>query len=487
LTATAERGILRGDQPKEDAALSFITTLALATCATSIIAQPAEDEPPFAPGQLIVTPDDLDLTIANHVAGYRIIERSPLGSAVLIEVPASREREIAAALTTIQGIAAAEPNYLGRGAFVPDDTFFTSQWHHRNTGQGGGTPGADVESVGAWDYTRGDSSTVIAVLDTGIDSDHPEFAGKFLTNGFDFVNEDSNPEADHPHGAWVSGCIVAAADDSFGTVGIDHNARVLPVKVLNQNNAGTTFDLIQGIDFVAARGDVQIVCMSLINYPGTTSLQTALNNAQAAGKVLISCGANNSGNADTSWPGASPATITIGATDRTDARAFFSGFGSSIDFVAPGQNIVTIEPFTSLDRTDSVSGCSFATPITAGVAGLIRARAIELGVPFTQDLVFDMLQAGAEDQVGLAVEDTPGRDDFMGWGRVNARATMFAMSAQFGCLADVNGDGFATPADFNAWIIAFNNGDLPGCDQNGDGLCNPADFNAWVINFNAGC
>ena len=451
------------------------------------MAQPVPEAQPFAPGQLIVLPAGEMPRIGERVAGFRVVERSKFGNAVLVETPPGQELDAARTIGAREPTVVAELNYTGQGAYVPDDSFFASQWHHRNTGQSGGTPGADIESVGAWAYTRGDASTVIAVLDTGIDSDHPEFVGRLLTDGFDFVNEDADPEADHPHGPWVTGCIVANDGNSFGTAGVDHRARVLPVKVLNQNNSGTTFDLIQGIDFAAARDDVSIVCMSLINYPGTASLRASLDNAQAAGKVLISCGANNAGNADISWPGASPATIAVGATNRNDARASFSGFGSSIDFVAPGQAIVTTEPFTDLDRADTVSGCSFATPITAGIAGLLRARALRLGVPFTQQLVYDMLQAGAEDQVGDLVEDQPGRDDFMGWGRVNARASLYELEMRFGCLADTNNDGTLTPADHNAWILAFNADLLPACDQDGNGDCTPADFNAWIANFKTGC
>ncbi|MEO0630297.1 MAG: S8 family serine peptidase, partial [Planctomycetota bacterium] len=438
-------------------------------------AQPATIAAPFAPGEVIVVTNGAVPERGTLIAGYPVIERSDFGRAALVRVPIGQEPEAINALNALESVAVAELNYAGQGASVPNDTFFESQWHHENMGQSSGRPGADIESLGAWQYTRGDSSTVIAVLDTGIDSDHPEFAGRFLTDGFDFVNEDADPEADHPHGAWVSGVVVANDGNGFGTAGVDHRARVLPVKVLNENNAGFTFDLVQGLDFAAARSDVHIICMSLISYPGTTSLRNALDNAAAAGKVLISCGSNSGANADVSWPGASPATITIGATTRIDARAFFSGTGSSIDFVAPGDDITTIEPFTSLDRRDVVSGCSFATPIAAGVAGLIRARTVELGVPFTQQLVFDMLQAGAEDEVGFANEDTPGRDDFMGWGRINARASLYALEAQFGCLPDVNRDGQLNPADFSAWVIAFNNAQLAGCDQNGDGLCDPAD------------
>ena len=472
---------------------------------------------PWVPGQIVVIPSgDAGARAQDdgRFGGHVVLERSEHGRALLLDVRAGQELQAALALVKAGLAASAELNYWGQGAFVPNDSFFASQWHHANTGQSGGLPGADIQSTLAWDITRGDPTTLIAVLDSGIDSDHPDLVGTFLTNGFDFVAEDANPEGDHPHGSWVSGCIVASANNQFGVTGVDHEARVLPVKVLNQDNGGTTFDLIQGIDFAAARADVQIINMSLINYPGTSALQLSLQNAFNAGKVLISCGSNGGLNtADASWPGASPFTITIGATDRFDRRASFSGSGSTIDFVAPGSSVVTVRPGSASNTSESVSGCSFATPITAGVVGLLRARAVALGVPFTQSLVFDMLQAGAEDMVGLSSEDTPGRDNFMGWGRINAHRTLLAFDSTFDCnmdgildipvdldedgvddlcddtcvsRADTNADGMTSPADFSAWIAAFN-AQSPACDQNNDNACTPADFSAWIANFNAGC
>ncbi|MEL6499462.1 MAG: S8 family serine peptidase [Planctomycetota bacterium] len=470
--------------------MSIACIHALVTANIAATPQPFQPEQ-TVPGQLIVMPSAQARNAGNMIGGFPIIERSVWGTALLVAVPQGRESNAARAVASLEGVISAEPNAIGDGSgfrmTAPDDTFFGDQWHHSNTGQAGGTPGADIETPAAWQYTTGDVSTVIAVLDTGIDWNHADFAGRVLPNGYDFVNEDADPEADHPHGPQVTACIVANADNAFGVAGVDLEASVLPIKVLSISNRGTTFDLIQGIDFAAARTDVHIISMSLINYPGSDALRASLDNATASGKVLISCGANNGGIADVSWPGASPATITIGSTTRTDERASFSGRGASIDFVAPGQGIVTIEPFTDEDRSDLVSGCSFATPIAAGVAGLIRAEALRLGVPFTHDLVMDMLAAGAEDQVGDPFEDTPGRDDFMGHGRINARATLHAMQRDFGCLADTNRDGLTTPGDFVGWILAFNTSDLPRCDQNSDGLCTPADFDAWILNFSAGC
>ncbi len=473
---------------------SPLAGVALSAAALPIASQPL-DAPAFVPGQIIVTPVGAPPEVGSLVLGMRVLETTLTGSALLVEAPPGAERAAISVLAALERVAAAEPNHLGRGGAIdldpPSDTHFHEQWHHRNTGQTNGathgTPGADIETLAAWAYAQGHASTVVAVLDTGSDFAHPDLAGRLLSDGADFVNEDDDPQADHPHGPRVIGCLVARVDNAFGVAGVDRHARVLPVKVLDQNNRGTTFDLIQGLEFAAARSDVHIISLSLINYPGTDALRAALDDADAAGKVIVSCGSNNGAIADASWPGASPATIAIGSTTHTDARAAFSGRGASIDFVAPGQGIVTIEPFTSLDERDLPSGCSFATPIVAGVAGLIRAEALALGVPFTRQLVVDTLAAGAEDGAGHPDEDTPGRDDFMGRGRINARASLFALRARFGCLADTNADGAATPADFYAFLLALGAGDLPRCDQNGDGACTPADLDAWILNYNAGC
>ena len=176
--------------------------------------------------------------------------------------------DMAALLEAQDGIEFAEPNYLGEGGFVPNDTHFGRQWHHENTV----TPGADIESVPAWDITRGDSSVVVAVLDTGIDSDHPEFAGRLLP-GFDFVNNDSDPEDDHSHGTGVTGLLAANADNRFSVAGVDHYCSILPVKVLNQANRGSSFNLIRALNFAAG---VDVISMSLIGYPPTSGLVSAL-------------------------------------------------------------------------------------------------------------------------------------------------------------------------------------------------------------------
>ncbi len=314
-------------------------------------------------------------------------------------------------------------NYIGEGGdLIPDDTSSGDQWHLNKTGRGGGTLDADIDAVETWDITTGSDSVVIAVLDSGIDSDHAELLGRVLA-GFDFVNEDSDPEADHAHGAVVTGILAANPDNSFAVAGIDHSAKILPVKVLGSANLGTLADLIEGLTYAADQG-ADVISMSLINYPvAFTFLEDALQYARDSGAILIACAGNDGiGDADVSGPGASPLTISVGATTRTDARASFSGTGSALDVVAPGLSITTIAYNTAVDTSSVFSGCSAATPVVAGITSLLLAQYPSL----THDEVRSILTQSAEDLVGPPNEDTPGRDDFFGHGRVNLHSALLA-------------------------------------------------------------
>ena len=208
--------------------------------------------------------------------------------------------EIAAHLSQVEGVAHAEPDVIGQGGQVPpNDTHYPDQWHLDNTGQIGGTPGADVSAVEGWAFGTGSPAVVVAVLDTGIDSANPEFAGRIVP-GFDFVNEDADPEGDHSHGTLVAGITLANANNALQVAGLDWNAKLMPLKVLDANNFGATTDLVDALVWAADHG-ADIINMSLINYPCSGALQNALQYAVAAGCVPIASSGNGGiGNADSS-------------------------------------------------------------------------------------------------------------------------------------------------------------------------------------------
>jgi len=376
---------------------------------------------PYVPGELIVgfTAEATAQQQASlHAAlGARQVQPLGIARASLVKLdPAASLVEIQSQYLSSPHVEFADPNYLGEGGFLPNDTGYGNQWHHNNTGQFGGTPGADIESQAGWDASRGSSSVTVAVLDSGIDSDHPEFAGRILA-GFDCVNEDTNPEDDHGHGTMVTGLLAANADNGFAAAGVDHFCRIMPIKVLNAGNAGSTADLIQGIGFASANA-ADVLSMSLINYPLGSALNTALRDAKEAGAILVACAGNGGiGDADISGPGNSTHTISIGATTNMDVRAFYSGTGNELEFVAPGHEVRTVVYNSSIDAVSIFSGCSAATPVAAGIVTILRGLEPELRTRHIRDI----LQASAEDQVGPASEDTPGWDQFFGFGRLNLK------------------------------------------------------------------
>lgn len=353
----------------------------------------------------------------NATQGVSVIEEISQLSAYRLRLPKGVKLDtMMKAYREHPGVEYAEPNYLGRGGDVyPNDTFFRIQWHLNNAGQTNGTPDADIDAVEGWQITRGNPAIIVAILDTGIRSSNPEFLGRLLL-GYDFVNEDDDPEADHPHGILVSGILAANSDNAYGVAGVDHRAMLLPVKVLDSANLGTTFDLAEGLVFAADRG-AHVINMSLINYPRIGKLlEDALTYARDFGSILVACAGNGGvSDADRSFPGASPLTISIGATDHNDVRAYFSGTGDALDMVAPGRNVVTVADEASFEDYELFSGCSAATPVASGIASLL----LSVDSSLTHERIRQIMIQSAEDQVGPSEEDTPGRDEYFGYGRIN--------------------------------------------------------------------
>lgn len=359
--------------------------------------------------------------------GWRVTEELPALGLLLVRLPdslpeASLQLGIER-LSAMPGVGFAEVNGTGEGGFVPDDTFFPLQWHLDNRGQFGGTAGADIEALRGWDLARGSASVLVAVLDTGLALGNPDFAGRFLP-GYDFVNEDDIPADDHGHGTFVTSILAANADNAFGLAGIDHACTLLPVKVLNRRNQGTLFDLAQGLAFAADAG-ADVISMSLINYGNSSTLRVALRSARDAGCILVACAGNGGiGDADVSQPGSSLLTISVGATTRDDERASFSGTGSRLDLVAPGLEVPALQRGMVEDWVP-FSGCSAATPVVSGIVAL----ALSIDPTLTHDEIRALLVAGAEDQVGPAAFDLPGRDNHFGNGRVNLFRTLCGLDS----------------------------------------------------------
>jgi thermitase len=387
---------------------------------------PARAQAEAAPPELLVRlrgpADEAALRRLEARSGGRVVRVIPALRLVRLALPAGGrggEALAARALAEDPEIESARPNGRGRGGLVPDDPGFAEQWHLRNEGQTGGIPGVDIDAPTAWQTTRGREDVVVAILDSGVDFEHPDLAGRLLP-GFDFVNDDADPSADHPHGVQVSGLFGANADNAVQVAGVDHFARILPVKVLDEKNEGWTSDLIEGVLWAADQG-ADVISMSLVRYPPDPALLAALQYARAQGAVLVACAGNHGpGDADAWAPGLYPETISVGWTDAADglgqAMGSSSATGAALDLVAPGESLRTIDSSAGSGPAARLSGCSAATPVVAGIASLLLA----VDPTLTHDDVAGILAASARDEVGPVSQDVPGRDDYYGHGRVDA-------------------------------------------------------------------
>jgi len=310
----------------------------------------------------------------------------------------------------------------------PDDPYFENgtQWGLHNTGQSGGTDDADIDAPEAWGLSTGDSSVIVAIVDSGVDLDHPEFSGR-LTDGWDFVNGDGDPDDDEGHGSHVTGIAAATGDNSIGVAGVAWGVRIMPLKVLHSDGSGYDYDVAQGIRYAADHG-AKVINLSLSGPGESSTLQSAVDYAYAKGVLVVAA----AGNCRTgcwidekyyvnppSYPAASAHTLGVAATTNTDTYSSFSNYGPYVDVAAPGSSIHSTLP----GSYGYESGTSMATPFVAGLAGLIYSRYPS----YTPDQVAQAIVHNADDL------GTPGRDDTYGCGRINAYRSLANGAVSSGC------------------------------------------------------
>lgn len=373
-----------------------------------------------------------------NAVGAKMIHRYKLAPVHLVSLPEGTTQQAKNWLSGRDLVEYVELNRFRYIDAVPNDPLAPSMWGLDNTGQTGGTPDADIDAPEAWDITTGDSSLVVAVIDSGSDLTHEDLAPNLWTNpgeipgnsidddgngyvddvfGWDFSRNDNDPSDDEfacgGHGSHTAGTIGAAGNNGIGITGISWNVKIMSLKA-----ARTQFgifcslsdaDILEAIEYAADNGAM----LSNNSYGGGGSNQAVEDAIRASRRLFVAAAGNDGSNNDNSpsYPASYPLDniISVAATDHNDNMAGFSNFGvASVDLGAPGVNILSTVPGDGYDG--SFSGTSMASPHVVGVAALLLADDPTLT---PNELKWRLLQS--TDNIGIPVASA---------GRLNAHAAL---------------------------------------------------------------
>lgn len=353
---------------------------------------PAPETDPDADGVLVAfhrqAPPAARLSLVQRLGLEAAADRALPFFARLRLGPKARQQglRLGAAIAQLRrdpSVRLAEPDFRIRASLTPNDPSYPQLWGLNNTGQSGGSAGADIDAPEAWEKTTGSSSVVVAVVDSGVDTTHPDLTDNILRDGqgkvvgYDFVSNDANPQDDYGHGTHVAGTIGATGNNGKGVTGVCWQVRIMPVKFLDSSGSGSTSDAIAAIDWATQHG-ARIINASWGGAGYSQLLGEAIGRARAAGVLFVAAAGNESHNNDglPTYPANYNQTLdnvlSVAATDDHDVVASFSNYGrSTVDIAAPGDNVLSTYKGGAYQL---MSGTSMATPHVAGAAALVLSR-----------------------------------------------------------------------------------------------------------------
>ncbi len=327
------------------------------------VAQPDEQfevkEGSYKPDEILVKFKNDEYRISNTAEVHSLLggtQVQQLGNGKsewqLVKVPKGKAKDFKEKYANDPSVESAELNLIYTVDYTPNDPSLSQQWHHQT-----------INSYGAWDTIKG-SSKKIAIIDTGVQLNHPDLQNSLLP-GKSFVAGVTSANDDHGHGTHCAGISAAIGDNGIGISGIDATAKIIPVKVLNKQGSGYTSDIINGVIWATDNG-ADVLSMSLGGGSYQQSFQDAINYAWNKNKIIVAAAGNSSTSAY-SYPAAYNNVVAVAATNETDGTAYFSNYGTWVDIAAPGTNIYSTYTGSSYKN---LNGTSMATPIVSAVLAL---------------------------------------------------------------------------------------------------------------------
>ncbi len=356
--------------------------------------------------------------VSNVLKEFRVVD-----GLFLAEVEPDELTDAISALRLSPSVRYAQPDYVLQTSATPNDPLLEELWGMYNHGQtissappDPGTNGVDIHAINAWDLWTGGPDLRIAVLDTGVDYNHPDLVANIWTNpgevpnngldddgngwvddvhGYDTCNDDSDPMDDNYHGTHVAGTIGAVGDNGLGVAGVNWQCRIVAVKILGPDGNGYVSDAVEGLEYVIDNG-IRVSNNSWGTIaPFDQALYDAIAQTQSIGHLFVAAAGNFFGR-DIDINPVIPASfdlpnmITVASIDNDGLLSALSVVGTvSVDLAAPGVNILSTIPNGDYGYS---TGCSMATPHVTGTVALIMGRRPDLTWLQVRDRILNTTQ-----------------------------------------------------------------------------------------------